>query len=128
MGLKVVGLRKGYVKLTVPLDDNENHIGTMYAGALFTLAEIPGGAICMSTFDMDKYYSVAKEMTISFRKPAKTETTIEIMLSENEARRIESEAEIKGKAEFTLEGDLKNASGEIVAHSRGVYQLRSKQV
>jgi hypothetical protein len=32
------------VRLRMPLID-QNHIGGMYAGALFTLAEIPGGAL-----------------------------------------------------------------------------------
>ena len=42
-GLKVVELRRGYVKCLMPMSGNGNHIGTMYAGSLFTVAEIPGG-------------------------------------------------------------------------------------
>jgi hypothetical protein len=47
MGLRVMDLISGYVKLMAPLRGNENHIGSMYAGALFTLAEMPGG--CFDT-------------------------------------------------------------------------------
>jgi len=50
-GLKVVELRRGYVKCLMPYAGDGNHIGTMYAGALFTLAEIPGGALFSSSFD-----------------------------------------------------------------------------
>ncbi len=50
MGLKVIELTPGYVKLIAPLQGNENHVGSMYAGALFTLAEIPGGALILTTF------------------------------------------------------------------------------
>ena len=43
-GLKAEVLEPGRVCLRMPLQGNQNHIGSMYAGALFTLAEIPGGA------------------------------------------------------------------------------------
>ena len=45
MGMKVLVLEPRRVKFSVPLKGNENHIGSMYAGALFTIAEIPGGAV-----------------------------------------------------------------------------------
>ena len=38
--------------MLMPFKPNRNHLGTMYAGALFTLAEIPGGAVLISAFDM----------------------------------------------------------------------------
>ena len=61
MGLKVLELMPGSVKLMAPLRGNENHIGSMYAGALFTLAEIPGGALVLITFDPTKCYPLIKE-------------------------------------------------------------------
>ena len=60
MGLKAVTLEPGHVKLLVPLAGNENHIGTMYAGALFTLAEIPGGALFITSFDTRRFYPIIR--------------------------------------------------------------------
>ncbi len=128
MGLKVLVVKKGYVKLTAPLKGNENHIGTMYAGAMFSLAELPGGAICWSSFNMDRFYPIVKEMTISFRRPAKTDLTVEIVIQEKTIREIEDNAMINGKADFILEGKIKDASGETVACSKGFYQLRSNKI
>jgi thioesterase domain-containing protein len=125
MGLKVLDLRPRYVKLLAPLRGNENHIGTMYAGALFTLAEIPGGALVLATFDITKCYPVIKELTINFLKPAASDITIEISLSEVEVARLTSEVSHKGKADFVLQGELKDGSGTVVAVSRGLYQIRS---
>jgi thioesterase domain-containing protein len=125
MGLKVLEMKPRYVRLSAPLEGNENHIGTMYAGALFTLAEIPGGALFMTTFDVSKYYPVVRDMSIRFRRPARGDVTIELSMSEEEARRIESEAAENGKSEYVLSGELKDKSGKIVALSRGVYQLRA---
>jgi len=123
-GLKVIELQRGKVRLTMPLTGNENHIGTMYAGALFTLAEIPGGALFLTTFDVSRFYPVIKEMSVRFRRPARTAITVEMGLSEEDARRIQQEAEAHGKADYVLEGELKDAHGEVVALSRGVYQIR----
>jgi len=125
MGLRIDELRPGHVKLTAPLRGNENHIGTVYAGALFTLAEIPGGVLFLSAFDSSRFYPVVKEMNIRFLRPARSDATMTLTLSEEEVRRIETEAEEKGKAEYVLEGDIVDSSGEKVASTRGVYQARA---
>jgi len=125
MGMKVLVLEPRRVKLCVPLRGNENHIGSMYAGALFTIAEIPGGALFLTTFNISRFYPVVKEMTIRFVKPAKTDVTIEMVMPVSEAERIETEAEKNGKADFVLEGEVKDSNGETVTVSRGIYQLRT---
>ena len=125
MGLKVLKLSSGHVKLMAPLRGNENHIGSMYAGALFTLAEIPGGVLILTTFDPTKCYPLIKELTIKFLRPAQSDITIEVSLPQEEVDRIADEILRIGKAEFILNGELKDGSGTVVARSRGVYQLRS---
>jgi len=125
MGLKFLEARPGYVKLKAPLAGNENHIGIMYAGALFTLAEVPGGVLFNTSFDTARFYPIVKEMSIRFRRPAMTDISIEMTMSREEVERIQAEAVAKGKADFVLDGELKDESGEVVAVSRGVYQIRS---
>jgi acyl-coenzyme A thioesterase PaaI-like protein len=124
-GLQVVELRRGYVKCLMPFAGNGNHIGTMYAGALFTVAEIPGGALFLSSFDAGKFYPIIKELDLKFLKPAKTDVTVEFTLDDIHIAALSAEAAAKGKAEFILEGQLKTADGTVVAESRGVYQIRS---
>lgn len=123
-GIKALELKPGYVKLGAPLEGNENHIGTMYAGALFTAAEMPVGAIYLTTFDVNKYYPVVKEMTIQYRKPAKTDVTVELSLTDEQVAGIQSETDETGKSEFTVQVDVKDESGEVVAVGKGIYQLR----
>lgn len=124
-GVKALKLEPRHVKLMAPLQGNENHVGTMYAGALFTLAELPVGALYLTTFDASKYYPIIKEMTIQFVRPAKTDATIELVMPEAEAQRIQAEVDAKGKAEFLLEGEIKDSSGQVVVVSKGIYQLRA---
>ncbi len=124
MNLKAEVLEPGFVRLRVPLAGNENHIGSMYAGALFTLAEIPGGALFLTSFDASKFYPIIKEMNLRFRRPATGDIVVEARLSAEEIERLQTEAQANGKAEYVLELQLTDGSGEVVALSRGIYQLR----
>lgn len=124
-GLKVLELEKGRVKCLMPFAGNGNHIGTMYAGALYTLAEIPGGALFLSSFDVARYFPIVREQTIKFLKPVKGDVTIEITISDVRIAELQAEADAKGKAEFVLEGEIKTADGEVAATSSGIYQLRA---
>ena len=125
IGLEAIRLEPRRVKLGLPLAGNENHIGSMYAGALFTVAEIPGGALYLTTFDVAKFYPVLKAMNIRFRRPATTDVTVEVALSEAEAARIASEAEACGRSEFILKARVEDADGQMVAETEGIYQLRA---
>lgn len=123
-GVKVLELERGYCKMLMPFEPNINHVGIMYAGALYTLAELPGGVIYMTSFDTARFYPIVKEMSIRFRRPAKTDVTVEVRVSDDEVARIEAEAEANGKCDFSWDTDLKDASGEVVALTHNVYQLR----
>lgn len=123
-GVKVLELDRGYCKMLMPYEPNINHVGMMYAGALYTIAELPGGVIYMTSFDTSKYYPIVKDMSIRFRRPAKTDVTVEVHLSEEEIARIEAATQEHGKCDFEWDVELKDASGEVVALTHNVYQLR----
>jgi acyl-coenzyme A thioesterase PaaI-like protein len=123
-GLQALELEPRHIKLRMPLKGNENHFGGMYAGALFTLAEIPGGALYLTTFDVSRYYPVVKEMNIRFRRPAATDITVELAITPERVAAIQKAAAKNGKADYTLETELQDANGTVVALGKGIYQLR----
>lgn len=125
-GLKADVLEVGHVRLRMPLTGNQNHIGSMYAGALFTLAEIPGGALFLTSFDTQRFYPIVKEMNLRFRRPATGNIQVEASLSEAQIEQLQKQATEEGKAEYVLELQLTDDSGEVVAQSRGLYQLRTR--
>jgi thioesterase domain-containing protein len=125
-GLKAEVLEPGHVRLCMPLTGNQNHIGSMYAGALFTLAEIPGGALFLTSFDAQRFYPIVKEMNLRFRRPATGDIRVEASLADTEIQRLQKQATEEGKAEYVLELQLTDDSGEVVALSRGLYQLRTR--
>jgi thioesterase domain-containing protein len=123
-GLQLISIEEGAVTCMMPGAGNENHIGTMYAGALFTLAEIPGGALWMANFNMSESYPILKSFRIDYLKPAKGDIYYSVGLSQERVSELSAECKTKGKAEFELEGELKDSKGTVVARSVGLYQLR----
>jgi acyl-coenzyme A thioesterase PaaI-like protein len=124
-GIGVVALRDRYAKLLMPIEGNVNHVGMMYAGSLFTLGEIAGGAVHMVSFDVTRIFPIVKEVKIRFRRPAMTDVTMEVELSAEEASRIQTEALEKGKADYELKLELEDASGEVVSIVGGTWQVRT---
>jgi acyl-coenzyme A thioesterase PaaI-like protein len=125
MGLRLDAVGPGWCRMTAPLEGNGNHIGTMYAGALFTLAEVPGGAVFLSTFDVTRFYPVVKGVDIRFLKPARTDVTVEVSITPEEVARITAAAAAAGKADWSWTCELHDADGVVVARSTNDYQLRA---
>ena len=125
MGVRMVELRRGYVEATVPMDGNGNHIGTMYAGVLFTVGEVLGGAIAAGSFDLSKVYPVVKDLKINFRRPATTGVTAKTSMTEEQIEELDAKAQAEGKAQFILTAELHDEAGELVAETEGTYQIRA---
>ena len=124
-GVVVELAEQGRVRLRMPFEPNVNHVGMMYAGALFTLAEVPGGTLFLTTFDPRRFYPIVKNVEIRFRRPALTDVTVEVTMTDEEAARIAAVAEAEGKADYGWTCELVDTSGEVVAVSRNEYQMRA---
>lgn len=125
MGVKVVEARPGFAATSVPAEGNGNHFGVIYAGVLFTVAEVLGGIIPLITFDRSKYFPLVKNLDIQFVAMAKSDVRAEATLDDQTIARVEAEAAERGKADFTLEAVVTDADGQTVATTRGLYQLRA---
>lgn len=123
-GIRVLEIRDYYVKLIMPLEGNTNHIGMMYAGSLFCIGEISGGVIHGVAFDVNKYVPIVKEVNIKFTRPALTDVTMEVSMDKERAEAIQATAAEKGKADFTMELELKDSGGQVVSRVNGVWQIR----
>lgn len=126
-GVRITALDAGRVVCRMPLKGNVNHIGTMYAGALFTLAEFPGGPLMLATFGLRRYVPIVTSLDLEFVKAAKTDISIELRLLPLEAERIEAATLAEGEAAFVLEGELKNTAEEVVARSKARYLMRPRR-
>jgi thioesterase domain-containing protein len=124
MGLEVIEADRGRAAARVPMAGNGNHVGTMYAGVLFSVAEMLGGALSLATFDPARFYPIVKDLRIDFRRPATTAVTARAELSTDEIARVGEAAERDGKGEFVLRAELTDEEGTVVATTEGTYQVR----
>jgi len=125
LGIRVVELRPGHVIGAAPLAGNANHLGTMYAGALFGLAEMLGGALFAASFDVHRFYPTVKDVQIRYRRPTTTDVRAEASLDADTIARLQREIEEHGKAEFELDATLTDEAGVVVATTHGIYQIRA---
>jgi len=124
MGVRIEQFNPGSVKVRLPKDPNVNHIGTVYAGSLFPLADYTGGILFSACFDANKYYPILKEVTIVFKRPAATDVTVEVSLTDDEIADLQSQADRVGKAECVKNLELKDENGTICCIARGIFQVR----
>jgi len=123
-GVQVLELRDRYLKTLMPLKGNTNHVGIMYAGSLFTIGELTGGLVHLNSFDISKFFPIVKEINIRFVRPVLTDVTLEFEMPAEEAARIQAEAEAKGKADYALDLEIKDAQDQIAATVHGLWQIR----
>ena len=124
MGIKVVEFRPYFAKLKLPLERNANHIGVIYAGSLFSLGEVAGGAIFLAAFDKTLFVPIVKQVDIRFRRMAMTDVTVEVAMAQSEAVRITAIAEREGKADFQLTLEIKDENGVVCSIVNGTWQIR----
>ena len=125
-GFKVLEVAPGYVKALVPLQGNQNHMKTLYAGAMFLLAEVPGGVIAWFDFGQ-RYTPILRDMKMEFIAMCKSDLTVEFRLAAEDIERLKREVDENGKTHFELLGSLCDDSGKLVAKSTARYQLRKSR-
>ncbi|MDX1881246.1 YiiD C-terminal domain-containing protein [Mycolicibacterium sp. 141076] len=111
---------------TAPIAGNGNHFGVMYAGVLFTVAEVLGGILALTAFDQSQFFPLVKDMSIQYKAPAKSDVRAQAEMSGDDIARIEAEAAQNGKSEYVVEAVVTDADGTVVATTQATCQLRRK--
>lgn len=124
LGVVVEAISPGTVHLRVPLEGNANHMGTMYAGALFALAELPGGLIPLAVLPPSQYTPIVTALEIQFLAAARSDVTLAAVMDPQDVRALGDQVDAEGRADFTLELVGRDSDGRTVITSTGHYQLR----
>lgn len=124
IGLRAIKLDDEKVVLEMPMEENVNHIGTMYAGALFTLAEVTGGAVAAVYLMKGDTFPIVKGLNIKFVRPAVTNIRCEYKMDPDEVKNIIDTCAKNKKADYSIIMELKDLEGNVVATAEGFYQLR----
>lgn len=125
MGIEVLESGPGRAVALLPFEPNRNHVGTAYAGSLFSVAEVLGGVLALTSFTLEGYAPVVKSMSINYLKPALGDVRATVELPAEEIARVLEEAAATGKSNYELIATVTDQNGVIVATTVGQYQLRS---
>lgn len=123
MGIEILSMSDHDLRAKLPAKPNRNHLNTIYAGSLFSLAEFPAGALFLRRFKGRPLVPVVAEMNIRYRRPATTDVTVDFHIDEDDYVRMEKEALAEGKSSVELKHDLVDEQGTVVAIAEARYVL-----
>ena len=122
--IELVELERGYAKTTAPFAGNGNHLGTMYAGVVFSVAEVLGGVMAAVTFDMARFLPLVKSVNVEFKAPARGDVIAEARLDEETIAAATAAADADGRGPYELHATVTDTEGKLIATTVGQYQLR----
>ncbi len=122
-GLSFDSIDANTITARMPLSVNANHNGIMYAGSLFSLAECAAGVLFMNRYEPKAIAPICAGVNIRFRRPATSDVTVSINISDEKFAQLEQEALDKGKAVIEFEENLEDENGEVVSIADVKYVL-----
>ena len=127
LGLEVEAVEPGHVRLRMPFGPRiKNHLNIVYAGALFSLAEITGGVAMLSAFEQDGCTVLARRMEIDYVRPSRSDLLCEVALPTAVIAEHRVAVQTEGKADVMLPIEVHDARGRVVARVSAFYYLRQK--
>lgn len=115
---RLIGLQEGEgsSQLTLPAGPQYlNHVGTVHAGALLTLAETASGEFLLRHFGTDSgVVPVVRRIEAKFRKPASGAVTSRVSATDAQLDELRNNLAAKGRALVRLGVDLHDETGTHV--------------
>ena len=116
--IKKVGIHKspdGFLTLDF-VESNRNHLETIHASALFTLAESASGVALLTHFPhlVGKVIPVVRDTQIKFKKPATNSVTAFPSISDESITKFNGQFERKKRSSVTVDVIVKDSKENIV--------------
>ena len=109
-------LEERNIRMSVPVEGlHINHVGTVYAGSMFTLLELAAGAMFMCTYGLDEYVPIVASFEITYLKPTQKDLVVELEWTEEEAEERIHPIKERGRGRMPVELTLKDVDGVEVA-------------
>ena len=87
-GLELEDWRRGYAKIRLPLANNTNPIGTMFATSQFILADAGIQTIMFNFNSVDWKVDICDLFSITYKKAARSDLTVEVQVEETTLKEI----------------------------------------
>jgi acyl-coenzyme A thioesterase PaaI-like protein len=117
---RFLGLRAGETAVVLPADPKYlNHLGTVHAGAQFSLAEAASGQWLLDRFGAAaaEYAAVVRRADVKFRRPAAGELTTQANAAAGEAERFLETLTRRGSATIEVRVQVLAADGSATLES-----------
>jgi acyl-coenzyme A thioesterase PaaI-like protein len=124
LGITVVELGPGRAVCELPLKGNTNHLGVMYAGSMFVVAELVIGALGVASIDMTRYAPVVAESRIEYHRKARTDVHATATFDIEQQRQLEQTCAQQGALDLTFDVPLTDANEDLVATAHTTVRLR----
>ncbi len=127
MGIVIDRALSGEVEMTLPdATANQNMVGIVHAGALYTFGETVAG-IAAGFELLDRAFPLARGAQIRYLRPARGAIRGRASVPPGDSQRVELELERDGRSELRVAVSLLDASGETVAEMDVDYAFRPRE-
>lgn len=103
-----------------------NHVGTMHAGAQFSLIEAISGAAVSSAFLdlLGRAVPLAQGAELTYRRPARGDVTADAFVDPAEVSRVRDDLEAHGRARFDVRVTVTDAQGTLATEATMRWYIR----
>jgi uncharacterized protein (TIGR00369 family) len=103
-----------------------NHVGTMHAGAQFSLVEAASGAAVSSAFLdlLGKATPLAQGAELTYRRPARGDVVAEASIAPEELIRVRADLEAHGRSRFDVRVTVTDAEGTLATEATMRWYIR----
>ncbi|HBS19400.1 MAG TPA: hypothetical protein DEA66_01025 [Flavobacteriales bacterium] len=124
--LKVQSLSDDACEVTLPWRRrNLNHVGTMHACAMATVAEYASGLCVLSAMGVGKVRLVMAELKMQYGRRAETACVARATMSAEVLADVQAKLEQAGRGTFDLHSVVRDAHGEVVAEAHITWHVKS---
>ncbi len=117
--VKHLGIKKEGSLLTLePKQELLNHVGSIHAGAIYTLAESQSGLSLMEEFNNIKAKALLRDSNIKYKSVANTKLFASYKIDISDKEKFLSQLEKRGKALIDIAVAIKDNNNQIVAQAK----------
>lgn len=127
LGVRIVEMDHGHARGTLAArPEVGNHVGTMHAGAQFSLIEATSGAAVSSAFLdlLGRATPLAQGADLTYKRPVRGDASAEAHLSADEVERVRVELETQGRARFDVQVSIRDADGTLATEATMRWYIR----
>lgn len=123
--LEVTEQTHEYLAVKMPFGKQlTNHVGTLHASALFTVAETAAGIHATSVIPGNRAIPLLRGATVSYTRRASGDLTATARVKAGESERVLADFDANNRADADIEVDVVDTENEIVFKGTFDYAMR----